>query len=64
MTTFCFSLSYVVVIIVIILSLKTTGQAKEVMFQLEKLMNWLIKIKNIDLQYTFTELVLQQPKVN
>lgn len=64
MTTFCFSLSYVVVIIVIILSLKTTGQTKEVMFQLEKLMNWLIKIKNIDLQYTFTELVLQQPKVN
>lgn len=63
MTTFCFSLSYVVVIIVIILSLKTTGQTKEVMFQLEKLMNWLIKIKNIDLQYTFTELVLQ-PKVN
>lgn len=48
MTTFCFSLSYVVVIIVIILSLKTTGQTKEVMFQLEKLMSWLIKIKNID----------------
>lgn len=48
MTTFCFSLSYVVVIIVIILSLKTTGQTKEVMLQLEKLMSWLIKIKNID----------------